>query len=148
MKVILLSDVRGSGKKYDIKDVSDGYAMNFLLPNKLADRATPKRVKEIERMRQEMSEETRIQENLLEKNFDALKRIRLEMSEKANEKGVLFKGITPDILSKELKKQVRVELPASAIVLEKPIKEIGEYTVLVVVGEHKTSFTLVVSGTK
>ena len=145
MKVILLSDIRGSGKKYDIKNVSDGYAMNFLLPNKLADRATAKRVKEIELMRQEMSEEKRIQNNLLEKNFDALKNVRIEMSEKANEKGSLFKGISPDILSRELKKQVHIDLPENAIMLEKPIKELGEYTVPVVVGEHKTSFMLVVS---
>lgn len=121
--------------------------MNFLLPNHLADRATPKRVKEIERMRQEMSEEKRVQENLLEKNFDALKNVRLEMAEKANEKGNLFKGVTADILSRELNKQVHIELPVTAIVLEKPIKEVGEHKIDVLVGEHKTSFTLVISGT-
>ena len=59
---------------------------------------------------------------------------------RSSEKGGLFKGITPEILVKELKKQVHIDLSADAIVLEKSIKEIGDYTINVEVGEQKTSF--------
>ena len=53
MKVILLTDIKGSGRKYDVKNISDGYAMNFLLPNKLAERATPERIKKIKELKKE-----------------------------------------------------------------------------------------------
>lgn len=145
MKVILLSDVKGSGKKYEIKNVSDGYAMNFLLPNKLATRATAERIKHIEELKQEQSEEVRIQKDLLKKNMESLKSVCLEMKERASEKGGLFKGITPEIIVKELKEQVRIDLSAEAIVLEKPIKEVGDYTIEVRAGEDKSSFKLSVS---
>jgi len=144
MKVILLSDVVGSGKKYDVKDISDGYAMNFLLPNRLAERATPERIKRTEELKQEQSEGERIKEDLLEKNFASLKSVRLELTEKASEKGGLFKGITPLHIIKELKKQVCIDIPVEVITLEKPIKEVGKYTIDVVMGEHKTSFKLTV----
>lgn len=145
MKVILLNNVKGSGKKYEVKEVSDGYAMNFLLPNKLAERATPERIKHVEELKLGQFEEGQVQADLLEKNLKTLSKIQLEITEKANNKGHLFKGITPEIIVGELQNQVHIELPADVIVLEKSIKEIGEHTIDVVVGESKTSFKLVIT---
>jgi large subunit ribosomal protein L9 len=144
MKIILLKDVKGTGKKYDVKDVSDGYAMNFLIPNKLAERSTPERIKRLDELKEGQFDEERVQAELQEDNLKSLSRVQLEITEKASEKGGLFKGITPADLVKELKKQVQLNLPASAIVLEKPIKDVGDYTINVVIGEGKTSFKLVV----
>ena len=145
MKVILLDDVKGSGKKYEVKNVSDGYAMNFLLPNKLAERATPERIKNLEELKEGQFEEGRVQADLLEKNFESIRTVQLEMNEKASEKGGLFKGITPADIVKELKSQVHIDLPVETIVLEKAIKEVGDHTINVVVGENKASFKLVVT---
>lgn len=145
MKVILLNDVRGTGKKYEVKEVSDGYAMNFLLPNKLAERATPERIKNIEELKIGQFEEEQVKADLLEKDLKTLHKVQLEMNEKASEKGSLFKGITPEAITKELKNQVHINLPASAIVLEKPIKDVGDYTINVLIGESKTTFKLVVT---
>ncbi|MEX0652261.1 MAG: 50S ribosomal protein L9 [Candidatus Paceibacterota bacterium] len=145
MKVILLDTIKGSGKKYEVKEVSDGYAMNFLLPNKLAERATPERIKKIEELKEGQFEAGRVQEELLEKDLETIHKVQLEIQEKASEKGVLFKGITPAIIVKELKSQVHIDFPVEALVLEKPIKEVGEHTVNIVVGEHKTSFKVVVT---
>lgn len=145
MKVILLSDVIGTGKKYEVKSVYDGYAMNFLIPNKLAERATTERIKHLNELKQEQFDEARIQEDLLKKNLVYLKRVRLEIVEKASEKGGLFKGITSETIVKELKKQVQIDIPVETIMLEKPIKEVGEYTIDAVVGEYKTSFKVAVS---
>ncbi len=144
MKVILLSDVKGSGKKYEVKDISDGYAMNFLLPNGLAERATPERIKRMEEIKKEQTQEERIQEDLLEKTLASLKSVHLEIEAKASDKGGLFKGITVANIVEELKRQVRVNIPAEIIVLEKPIKEVGKYTIGVLMGENKASFKLTV----
>lgn len=145
MKIILLEDVKGSGKKHDIKEVSDGYAMNFLLPNKLAERATPERIKHIKVLKEEELEEGRAQTDLLGKNLGSLKKVRLEVSAKASEKGSLFKGITSGDIIKELKAQVHIDLNSDVVILEKPIKEVGDYTINVEAGDQKASFKLVVS---
>ena len=58
MKIILLKDIPKIGKKYDIKDLSDGYVRNFLLPKKLAEEATPNRIAKIEGMKAEQEKET------------------------------------------------------------------------------------------
>ncbi len=142
MKVILLSDVKGSGKKHEVKDISDGYAMNFLLPNRLAERATPERIKAIEEKRKEQTKEDRIKEDLLEKTFDSLKSVHLEIEAKASDKGSLFKGITVEDIIKELKEQVHVDVPVNIISLDKAIKEVGKYTINVTMGENKTFFKL------
>jgi len=67
MKVIFLSDVPRVGKKYDTKEVNDGYAMNFLLPRKLAVLATPKALAELEMHKKEIAIEREVQEDLLMK---------------------------------------------------------------------------------
>ena len=145
MKVILLADVEGTGKKYDVKIVSNGYGMNFLLPNKLAERATPERIKNIDELKQRESEEIILQENLLKQNIAALKKTTLEIKEKANNKGHLFRGVTKEAILKVLKNQEHIDLSLDMILLEKPIKEVGKYSVLVKAGDKKTSFKLTVS---
>lgn len=145
MKIILLSDVKGTGKKYEIKEVSDGYAMNFLLPNRLAERATPERVKDVEQMRQDIIMEAQVQKDLLGKDLKTLAEVSLEMKEKVNEKGHLFKGITAEAIAKELKKQTHITLPAEALEIEKPIKEAGKHKIKVTINGNTASFTLVVS---
>ena len=70
MKVILLKDVRGVGKKYDINDVADGYARNFLFQNDLAKPATPASIKELERMKSKLNED----EILVKKHLEELAR--------------------------------------------------------------------------
>ncbi len=73
MKVIFLSDVPRVGRKYDVKDISDGYAMNFLFPKKLAMMATPKVIAEMEVRKIEIAIEREVQESLLLKNLEEIK---------------------------------------------------------------------------
>ncbi|MEG0901269.1 MAG: 50S ribosomal protein L9, partial [Clostridia bacterium] len=87
MKVILLCDVKGSGKKDDILNVSDGYARNFLFPRKWAAEATPNAVKEIERKRaneERLEQERRTEAQAL---ADALKHKAITLKVKCGEKG-------------------------------------------------------------
>jgi len=129
MKVILLQDVSNVGRKYEVKNVSDGYARNFLIPNKLAKLATPQAIKAIETEKKRLEEEKKVQEDILQKNLDGLKDLRVVWDVKNNEKGRLFAGIHNQDISKILKEQYHLDIPAELIQLEKPIKEIGEYKV-------------------
>lgn len=148
MKIILLKDVKGTGKRFEVKETSDGYAMNFLLPNHLAERATPQRIKEIEQQQKEEAAEEKIQEDLLEKNLKTLKALRLEMKEKANDKGHLFKGVTASHIVKELDKQENITFPEESLDVKKPIKEVGEHTIKISAGKHSAKFKLVITAKK
>lgn len=141
MKVILLQDVPSVGKKYEIKNVSDGYARNFLIPRKLAQIATTQAIQLVETKRKQLGQEKEIQKDILEKNIESLGGVRLEITEKANEKGHLFAGVNKEEIAKILKEQKHIDIPAEIIELEQPIKEIGEYKIKV----KDKEFLLVVS---
>src|SRR3989338_9649685 len=144
MKVILLRDVAKIGQKFDTKNVSDGYALNFLIPNGLAEMATAKVLSRVDMMKKRDSEEKKIREGLLAKNLADLKDTQIEIKEKANEQGHLFAGVHKEEIIAELKKQTRLEIYPEFLLLEKPIKEIGEHEVKVAVGDKKASFKVVV----
>ncbi len=144
MKVIFLKDVPRVGRKYDIKDVADGYAINMLLPKKLAEIASPSAIKKVEDMKNNDLTQKRIQQELLEKNLEVIKSMTVTMRGKANDKGHLFAGITKEMLIAEVLKTSRLSLDPEIVVLEKPIKEVGTHKVLVESGNKKAEFTLVV----
>lgn len=131
MKIILLQDIAGVGAKYDVKNVSDGYARNFLFARKLAARATPQEVEKIEKLKKQTDNEKELQKDILEKNIKSLEGLRIEIKAKANEKGHLFSIIHADDMSRALKEQHRLDIPAKLIETERPIKELGEYKVKV-----------------
>jgi large subunit ribosomal protein L9 len=141
MKVILLQDVPNVGKKYEVKNVSDGYGRNFLLPRNLAKIATTQAMQEIEKLKKQSEQEKQIQQDILEKNIKALDGLKITIKEKANEKGHLFAAIHQKEISKILKAQEHLDIPAEMIEWEKPIKEIGEYKINV----RDKEFLLVVS---
>lgn len=129
MKVILLQDVPNVGKKYEVKNVSDGYGRNFLLAKNLAKIATIQAVQAAEKEKKRTEGEKNLHEDLLIKNLEGLEGLKIEIKAKANEKGHLFAAIHPEEISKILKEQHHLEIPAEMIELEKPIKEIGEYKI-------------------
>ena len=144
MKVILSKDIPKIGKKYEVKSVSDGYAANFLFPKNLAFLATPAKISQIEAKRKELEAERKVQADLLSKNIESLKNIRVEIFAKANEKGHLFKGIHKDGILAALKEQKHIDLPDDAFVLDELIKQTGEYTITATIGDATVSFTLAV----
>ena len=144
MKVILLKDIPKLGKKYDIKDVSDGHAQNLLIPRGLVEMATPQAINKVKDYKEKDKVEKKIQESLLDKNLNTIKGIKITIIEKANEKGHLFAGITKDILIAEIFKQTQVNMDPESVVLPKPIKEIGEHKVMVEALGKKAELTVVV----
>src|SRR3989338_2019298 len=110
MKVIFLKDVPRVGKKYDIKEVNDGYAMNFLLPRKLAQNATPKAVAELEIRKKEIVLEREVQEDLLMKNLEEIKDKVITIKAKADEKGHLFAQVHKKEIIETMKEQQHADI--------------------------------------
>lgn len=130
MKVILIKDIKGVGKKYDIKEVSDGYGRNFLIKQGLAKTATPKEVSLLENQK-------KIEEAKKEKEFDVLKETAqkiegsvFEIVVKVGKKEELFESISPQKIVEEAKKN-GFELKKEQIELNEQIKELGEHLVYI-----------------
>ena len=144
MKVVLLHDVAKLGKKYEVKNVSDGHAINFLMPKGLVEIANEGNMKKVEGLKAIHEAEGKIQMDLLLKNLGDIKDTVVTLKEKANEKGHLFAAIhKPEIIA-ALKAQTRLDIAPDYIVLEKPIKAIGEHMVEVKVGDKSAEFKLVI----
>ena len=134
MRVILKENIKGVGKKYEIKNVADGYANNFLIPKKLAEFASPEAIKKAEVLKLTTQAETEIREKLTEKQIEMLKGVKVVLKKKGNDKGHLFEKIHPEEISEALKEQAKIEIDSEFIILGKPIKEIGEHTISAQVG--------------
>jgi large subunit ribosomal protein L9 len=144
MKIILLKDVAKLGKKHDEKTVSDGHGLNLLIPQGLAIAATPDALKRLEVTKSIAQGEQKVQEELLAQNIKSLEAVTLTISGKANDKGHLFAGLHRDTLAAELAKQARINVEPSFIMLENPIKEIGEHMIEVKAAGKSAKFKLVI----
>lgn len=134
MKVILLQDVRGQGKKGEMISVSDGYARNFLFPRKLAQEATADNVNTMrmnDKARREKEQRAREEAAALSAR---LRELTLTVTAKGGGAGRLFGSVTSQEISDALKEQENVELDKRRIVIEESIKTVGLYTVKVKLG--------------
>jgi len=134
MKVILQKDVKGKGKAGEMVNVADGYARNFLLPQKLAVLATPENVtlmkkNEKERLRKLAEDKAKATE-LSEKLKDVLVTISAKGGDTSGDgTSKLFGSITSKEISEELQKQHGLEIEKNKIVQDEPIKTFGSYEV-------------------
>lgn len=142
MKVILLKDIPGTGRKNDVKEIAPGYASNFLFPQRLAVVATESALKTLEKTKVRSATEQKIQAELLAKNLESLNGAEIILKERANDEGHLFAGIHKDEILAEIKKQLKKEIPEAALILDTPIKTIGSTKVPIVVGEEKAMLTV------
>ena len=131
MKVVLLKDVKNVGKRDDILTVSDGYARNFLFPQKLAAEATPGALKEIQRKR--AAQDAREAEMLAEakEKAAALKDKAITLEVKCGEKGRLYGSVTAAEVAEALEKQHGIKVDKRKIDIGEPIRETGERTISV-----------------
>lgn len=145
MKVILKQDIKGVGKKYEVKEVSEGYANNFLIPKKLAEFASGDAIKRAKIQKETSLAEIAIKDNLARKQMEMLGGIKVSIPKKANEKGHLFEKIHNEEIVEALLEQAKIRLETDHLVIDEPIKEIGEYKVGVEVGNNKGFFVLTVN---
>lgn len=145
MKVVLTEDVRGQGKAGEIREVSKGYARNFLLPQGLALVATPALVKEVEfRLERQRLEETVDREQLVElaQQIEG-KEVRFRARIGAGER--LFGSITAADIAEELSKAIGSEVDKKKIDLEKPLRQTGSHEIAVkLAGDLKPQITVVI----
>ncbi|MFC0273081.1 50S ribosomal protein L9 [Metabacillus herbersteinensis] len=131
MKVIFLQDVKGKGKKGEVKNVAEGYAHNFLLKQNLAVEATPANIKSLDNVKKkeqkELEEELQQSKNLKE----TLEKITVELKAKSGEGGRLFGSITSKQIADELKKSHDIKLDKRKIELPDGLRALGYTNVLV-----------------
>ena len=128
MKVILLKDVKGQGKKGQLIDVSDGYGRNFLLPRKLAQEATADNINTMkmnDKALMEKQQKERAEAVALSK---VLKEMTLVVTGKGGGAGRLFGSITNAEVAEALEKTHQIKLDKRKIILDEPIKAVGTYT--------------------
>ena len=131
MKVILLNDVKALGKKGELKEVTDGYARNFLFPQKLAVEATPGNLKKLEE-EQERRERKQAKDEATARELAAqLDGLTLTFQTKAGEGGKLFGSITGKDIVDQIHQQTKLELDKKQLNLPEPIKAMGEHDVTV-----------------
>jgi large subunit ribosomal protein L9 len=129
MKVILRQDVDNVGLRGEVVDVARGYARNFLLPRRLAERATPKRVAEVERVASQRSRHEAQSFDQAQEIAERLGNLELRFDVKAGDTGVLFGSVTPTNIADELWERHKVRVDRRKIELGEPIKRIGRYQI-------------------
>ena len=128
MKVILLQDVKSIGKKGELKEVSDGYARNFLLPRKRAKEANAQAMNEFKNAEAAKEYKVKVETEKAQENAKALSGKTVKISAKAGQNGKLFGSVTAKELAEEIGRQYGVEVDKRKIVLENDIKAFGTYS--------------------
>ena len=129
MKVILLEDIKGVGKKDQVINASDGYARNFLFPKKLAVEANNENMAKLKAKNESKAykKEMDIKESKAVK--EKIEKITMKMVVKAGENGKIFGGVTSKEIAENLKKEYSIEIDKKKVLLPETIKNIGTFTV-------------------
>jgi len=148
MKVILVKDVENLGKKYDVKEVKNGYGRNFLLPQKLAKAATKKALKWLEDQKEVINKEAEEELKMAQELASNLDGVEVAINVKIGEEGQLFESINNQKIAEKLK-EMGFEVKKSQIKLAEPIKELGEFPIKVGL-EHnlEVEISLIITGEK
>lgn len=130
MKVVLLKDIKGTGRAHTAVDVKDGHALHLLIPRGHAVPATKAALAMAELRAKQFDEKRAMEAKLVEERLGALSEGKITFVKKANEKGHLYDAVD----AKEIAE--KAQLPLDAIRIEKPFKELGTFDVPVAVGEN------------
>jgi large subunit ribosomal protein L9 len=128
MKVILKEDVKKLGNMGQIVTVADGYARNYLVPKGLAVEASTKNMKSLEHAQKVIQEKAKKVKESMEEFAERLSKVTLVMKAKAGEEGKLFGSVTSMDIAEQLKNE-GIDIDKKKILLEEPIKRLGNYTV-------------------
>lgn len=138
MKVVLTRDVKDMGRAHEVVEVSDGHAINFLIPKRFAVAATPAAMKAAETRVKVVSDRKALDAKLVEERLQALAEEKVVIRKKANEQGHLFDSVDAAEIADA------ASVPEEAIRIEKPFKEIGIHTVPVAFGASMGKFEIAI----
>ena len=136
MKVILQQDVKGQGKKGEMKEVSDGYARNYLMPRGLASPATADAVNALKLKEKAKAAQMAKEKAAAEEHAKRLSGVVVQISARAGQGGRLFGAVTSKEISEALAEQHQVEIAKTKLVLDEPIKACGGYQIRAKLGER------------
>ncbi len=131
MKVILLDNIKGVGKKDEIINASDGYARNFLFPKKLAVEANAENMSKLKAKQDSNQYKKNVEKEEAMKIAEKFKGILLKIPVKTGENGKIFGSITSKEIADNLREQYKMEIDKKKIDLKEPIKMTGSFTVSV-----------------
>ena len=129
MKIILLQDVKSLGKKGEIIEANDGYARNFLIPRKLGVEATAANLNNLKQQQANAAFQAAEQLKAAQELAARIGEVKLEMPVKVGGSGKLFGALSSKEIADALKQQFGIEVDKKKIVLDEPIKEVGERTI-------------------
>jgi len=129
MKVILLKDIKGTGKKNEIINASDGYARNYLIPRKLAVEAIDANIRELDFKKANISKMKNDELKDAQEFAERISKLEVDFVVKSSDKGKLFGAITSKDISEMVNKKFKIDIDKKRIVLKNPIKEVGKYDV-------------------
>lgn len=126
MKVILLQDIKGTGKKNQILEISDGYARNYLLPRKLAKEATAEAVNSLTKSQSADKHREEVRRNEAEVKARELKGKIIQLEVKGGDNGKLYGAVTNEQIAAALKEQHGIDVDKRKLEQEEPIKTAGQ----------------------
>ena len=125
MKVIFLKDVKGKGKKGEVKEVSTGYAQNFLLKNNVAIEATPSNMSQLEGQKTRQKKDAAAELAEAKELKEQVEKLTVELKAKTGEDGRLFGSITSKQIGQALEKQNKIKVDRRKMDLPEPIRALG-----------------------
>jgi len=146
MKVVLQQDVKGQGKKGELKTVSDGYARNYLFPRNLAVEATTDALNAINLREKAKEEHAAFEKARLTELAGQLKTSPVRVSAKAGAGGRLFGSVTNAEIAEAMKNQYGVEIDRHKIIMDDPIKSVGTYELKAKLGYEINAVLTVIVG--
>ncbi len=138
MKVILLEQVQGVGDTGELKNVSDGFALNYLFPKNLATRATGEKINELKTLAQKLlkkEEEKKKSLKELTKKIKKIKNIKIEA--KSGPKGKLFGSVNKKSICNAVLKLKKIDLSKSYVSMDEEIKSLGKYKIQIKIPNEK-----------
>lgn len=141
MKVILLKDVAGIGQKGSVQTVADGFALNSLIPRKMAQLATPDALKDLEKKNAADKAHRAEQEKAWDAIFEKVKKFTLMLRANSDAKGHLYKKIGGEEIAKLLGEQ-GIDVPEESIIPKMPIKQTGTWPVEIKLGNKSATITV------
>ena len=131
MKVILLDNIKGVGKKDEVINASDGYARNYLLPKKLAVEANAENMSKLNNKKEAANYKKDVEKQNAEELAKKLKGIMLKVKVKDEENEKIFGGVTSKEISDNLKSQYNFDIDKKKIELKETIKTLGSFNVII-----------------
>ncbi len=135
MKVILLKDVAKIGRRFDVVDVSDGFALNKLIPKNLAQAATGENLKRLQNVAAKVEQDRKDGESRFKETLDAVKDIEVEIAVEASNEGRMFQALKAEAVAEAVGRAVGHPVDAEHFIMKTPIKSTGEHMVTMASGD-------------